>query len=286
MFQKRMKKGIFIQANKKQLFGAKLAQYALETTGGACEAGIPVTIMQVEKFPEYMKHVGMTYKRGGEVRTHDPSDLQFFTLSRFMPPQLMGYEGRALVIDPDIFALQNIIPLFETNLLGNSIASCTKYGVEGAWDSSVMLLETEKLSHWNVEAFLEQLKQGSLDYTSLMQLKNEKVLTIPRTWNSLDTVSQETYLLHLTNRLTQPWKTGLPVDFTPGTVPKMFGVIPRFWVPHPSHYQPHPDKKIEKMFFELAQRALKNGIITAEMIADEITQKNIRSDFLSVITSA
>ena len=38
-------------------------------------------------------------------------DLQSFTPLRFMPPQLMGYEGRAIVIDPDVFAVGDVYEL-------------------------------------------------------------------------------------------------------------------------------------------------------------------------------
>ena len=34
-------------------------------------------------------------------------------------------------------------------------------------------------------------------------------------WNDFDHLGPGTKLLHNTRRMTQPWKTGLPVDFTP-----------------------------------------------------------------------
>ena len=151
-----MKRGIFIQANNKQLLGAKIAKFALETRGQAKAHGIPVTIMNVEEMTEYMSYVGMTYKRGEETRTHDPNDLQFFTLSRFMPPELMHYEGKALVIDPDIFALSDIAELFEMDLKGSAIAACAK---KDGWDTSVMLLDCTKLKQWSIKTILDGFKK-------------------------------------------------------------------------------------------------------------------------------
>ena len=42
------------------------------------------------------------YLRDGEKRRWLNNDLQSFTPLRFMPPELMGYKGRAVVIDPDV----------------------------------------------------------------------------------------------------------------------------------------------------------------------------------------
>ena len=283
-----MKYGIFIQADEKQSIGAKVAKYALETRGKAKGHGIPVTIMQVEDNPTFTKYAGMQYKRGNELRTHDANDLQFFTLSRFMPPELMAYEGRALVIDPDIFALDDIQPLIEWQLGDASVAACKVVGAKGDtwWDSSVMVLDNTRLRHWNIEKLLEGLKNGTEDYRNWSHLSNERVTEIPRVWNSLDLLTPETKMLHTTKRLTQPWKTGLPVDFIPGVVPKLFGFIPRFWVTHPTHYQTHPDKQIEKFFFILTQEALTAGAITNTEIDSAITAGDIRPDIRKLLTHA
>lgn len=275
-----MKKGIFIQANNKQLLGAKIAKFAMETRGKAQERGIPVTIMNVEENPTYMSYAGMTYKRGTETRTHDPNDLQFFTLSRFMPPELMNHEGRALVIDPDIFALADIGELFEMNLQGNAVAACPK---KEHWDTSVMVLDCARLPHWNIKNILEGLKNGTEDYRAWMQLKKEKVTPLSRDWNSLDTLTPHTKMLHTTNRLTQPWKTGLPIDFTLGVVPKLFGIIPRFLVSRPTHYQKHPDKNIEHLFLTLTKEAMAAGVFSSEELDREIASHNIRSDLYTAL---
>ncbi len=48
------------------------------------------------------------YLRDGGKREWVRDDLQSFTPTRFLPPQLMGYQGRAVVIDPDVFARGDI----------------------------------------------------------------------------------------------------------------------------------------------------------------------------------
>lgn len=260
--------------------GAKIAKFAMETRGRAKENNISVTVMNVEDMPLYMKYAGISYRRGEETRIHDPNDLQFFTLSRFMPPELMNYEGKAVVIDPDIFALSDIQELFNTKLGEASIAACKR---GEAWDTSVMLLDCKKLKHWDIEKIFEGLKNGTEDYRVWMQLKNESPVPLSRDWNSLDLLTEETKMLHTTKRLTQPWRTGLPIDFTPGTIPKLFGLIPRFWVNHPSHYQPHPDKNIESLFFDLLRGTLESGVLTENEVRHAIETGEVRKDILEKI---
>jgi len=281
-----MERAVFIQANKKQLLGAKIAKFAMETHGGAKKHSIPVHIMNVEEYPWYMEHVGETYARGPEVRTHTPKDLQFFTLSRFHPPKEMSYSGRAVVIDPDIFACADIENLFTLLPQEAAIGACKK---KDAWDTSVMLLNCEKLKHWDAQKLIENLVGGKDNYRTWMQLQEEEnVIEIPRTWNHLDTLTDETCMLHTTTRLTQPWKTGLPIDFTPGTPPKLFGIIPREPIlklrgKWPTHYLSHPDKNIESFILTLIKEALEANAITLEEIEEEIAAKNIREDMLTAI---
>lgn len=278
-----MKRSFFIQANSKQLLGAKLAKFAIETTGGASKAGIPVVILNVDQDKTYLSYVGKTYRRGTEVRTHDKNDLQFFTLSRFMPPEIMAYEGRSVVIDPDIFALKEVTSLFDTELNGNSIAACKK---SDGWDSSVMVLENRALSHWKINDILFSLTSGSSDYNDWSRLKKESVVEISREWNSLDLITENTKFLHTTNRLTQPWRTGLPIDFTFNKPPRLFGVIPRFWVVRPTHYLPHPDQKVVQAFKTLAAQALDAGAVTENDIHTAIKSRDVRPDFFDFLQTS
>lgn len=272
--------GIFIQANKKQLLGAKIAKYAMETRGRAKEHGIPVTIMEVEKVPAFQAFEGKPYRKGYAPFSLT-GDLQSFTMTRFMPPELMGFAGRALVIDPDIFALSDVSELIDIDLKGAGIAACRK----NPWDTSVMVLDCAKLTHWKISDLLEAIATGTRTYEDIAQLRDEKtgIKEIQRIWNSLDVLTPETKMLHTTTRLTQPWKTGLPIDFTFNPVPKLFGLVPRFWVTHPTHYQRHPDKNIEKFFFGLAREALTAGAITETEVKDAIAAGHIRKDALAML---
>ena len=162
---------IFIQANNNQLIAAKVAKHALETRGRAREHGASVTLMNVEEMQPFKAFDGSTYLRGGKLNRFDLRAMQSFTLSRFMPPELMRFSGRALVIDPDVFALADIGELLDSDLKGNAIAACRcKHG----WETAVMLLDCARLTHWRIAEILAALKNHSVDYYDLIFLRRKR----------------------------------------------------------------------------------------------------------------
>ena len=274
---------VFIQANDKQLLGAKLARYAIVRKLRAPDS-VRVEILNVDEEPAFKSFAGASYLRKGKEITYDPQDLQSFTLSRFMPPERLGWEGQAVVIDPDIFALDDVNALFDLGTGGKPVAACRK---KDAWDTSVMLLDCAKLRSWKVGEWLDRLARKELDYDDVMTLRfmREEVTELPRIWNSLDALTDGTRMLHTTGRLTQPWKTGLPVDFTRNPLPKIFGLIPReplhrLLGKYPMTYQPHPDPRIDAFFFALLKDALAAGAVSVADVQEEIRMRHVRPDLL------
>ena len=283
-----MKNKIFIHTNNRQGIGAMLSKFSFERVNSE---RIPVEFINVDSLDVFKNFSGKTYLRNGKLITYDPTDLQSFTLSRFMPPELMNYEGRALLVDPDIFAIKDTSLLFTMDMSGKNIAACNKLG---AWDTSMMVLECNNLHHWKMSEILEQLESKKLDYLDLIRLKKENpetLIDMPRIWNNLDTLTPETKMIHMTNRITQPWSTGLAIDFTPNPLPKILGFIPREPIhkilgKYPTHYLPHPNNTIEKFFFTVAHDALKAGVVTEAFIQKEIEEKHLRPDFLEAMERA
>lgn len=280
-----MQKKVFIHTNNKQYLGALLSKYSIERKLPK-DTDITVHIINVDEMNEFKNFAGKTYLRGGSIVTYDPLDLQSFTLSRFTPPEQMNFEGRAIVIDPDIFAIQDITPLMDMDLEGKAIAACKKGDV---WQSSSMLLDCAKLTHWKIVDMLSKLEKKEIDYKDIMGLKKEtSIKEIPSVWNSLDILVDETKLLHTTNRLTQPWRTGLPIDFTRSPMPKLFGIIPRELIhkllgKYPMHYQKHPDSKIENFFIQLTTDSIKDGVLSENDIEKEISRGHVRKDMIKLI---
>ena len=272
-------KKVFIQANKSQRIGALLGKYSIERAS----PGIQVEILQVEEIPAFQSFNGKTYKHGNEERTYNLADEQSFTLTRFMPPQRMEYQGRAIVIDPDVFAVQDITPLFDLDLDETTVACCRRH--EGDfWDTSVMLLENSRLD-WVIEEILAKLSAKEINYNAaIRRVLNAEVLEIPRLWNSLDHKDEETRMIHYTRQRTQPWKTGLPFTVTPRKLGKILGIIPREWImgskKYPNTYQPHKNRAAEQFFFALLSDALDSKAIDTQVIEEEIEYKRVRPDIL------
>ena len=77
-----------------------------------------------------------------------------------------------------------------------------------------MLLNCLKLSHWKLTNFIEQMHSGKLDYDDLINLKLEdgKIGELESKWNEFDIIKENTILLHTTEKITQPWRTGLELN--------------------------------------------------------------------------
>lgn len=280
---------LFIHTNYKQILGAKLGKYSFEKEAGG-NRNFEVRLLVAEELPEMQAFVGKTFiTGGGRLRTYSFDDLQSFTLTRFKIPELMGYQGRAIVIDPDIFALQsgNIEGLFNIDMGDNAIAAC-KRERGGAWESSVMVLDCAKLKHWNLKSILEKLENRTMGQDDLMLLKDENVKQIPWIWNSMDKIESDSKILHTTQRITQPWRTGLPIDFTQKPMPKILGIIPREPIykllgRYPTHYLPHKDNKVVDFFFSMVKGALEDGGITEDEMRKEVELGHVRKDIFEVL---
>ena len=84
-------------------------------------------------------------------------------------------------------------------------------------------------------------------------------------WNDFDRLTPATKMLHNTKRRTQPWKTGLPVDFVPadklGKIP-LLGALNRLRArvfgdyAFLGRYSRHPDPNQEAFFFGLLGECL------------------------------
>ena len=109
-----------------------------------------------------------------------------------------------------------------------------------------------------------------------------------------DKFTARTKMLHNTRRRTQPWKTGLPADFTlQGSTPgKRIAAMTRHALaaltggPANGHYRPHPDPAQERFFFRLLGECLESGRISAAMLETEIECGHVRADAFDRVRQA
>ena len=256
---------VFIHTNHKQWIGALVAQYALRRNSENNDK-FDVRFIHLKDYPFFQAREDQLYLRHGVKRRWINDDLQSFTPLRFMPPELMGFAGRAVVIDPDIFAVGDIWELLSRDMQGKAIMCRARSGTKGLIDrclaSSVMLLDCAKLTHWHCAE------------------------------HDFDKLTEKTKLLHNTKRRTQPWKTGLPTDWRPAEKYRFFP--PLRWAAQArrhffgeyaflGRYVRHPDLNQERFFFGLLRECLEKGIITAELLRQEMRLNHVRHDAFEVM---
>jgi hypothetical protein len=289
---------VFIHTNHKQITGALVAQYALKRNSVNADK-FDVRIIDTADYPWLQEHEGRMYLRDGVKRVWLNDDLQSFTPLRFMPPKLMGYQGRAIVIDPDIFAVGDAWELLNRDMQGKAIMCRMRSGPKGYVDkcmaSSVMLLDCAKLSHWDAEQGFREMFEFKRDYQPWICLKledRESIGFFEAEWNDFDRLTRRTKMVHNTRRRTQPWKTGLPTDWRPAERFRLFP--PVAWAMRArrklfgeyaflGNYKAHPDPNQERFFFGLLRECLENGIITERMLRDEMAKNHVRHDALEVL---
>ena len=292
---------LFIQSNDEQYLGALVAGYAAKRNSCQPDA-FDVEIMHFRDFPWLSARIGQKFLRGLEHRVWTDADLQSFTPVRFSPPKTMGYQGRAVVIDPDCFAVADIMELFTRDMKGAGVMCRIRPGLKEMPPyraSSVMLLDNAKLQHWDAEKTFGELFEFKKDYLKWIKLEYEpdsNVGILEPEWNDFDHLTPATKILHTTYRRTQPWKTGLPIDFSIREKPKKAGsftssliksVKKTFGVAKPravkdGYYQPHPDPNQERLFFSLVVEMLQKGIIDEALVESEMAKNHVRHDALDL----
>ncbi|MBJ21268.1 MAG: hypothetical protein GY910_02745 [bacterium] len=289
---------VFIHTNHKQILGAIVGVHSIRR-GSQNNDRFDVRTIEHADHPFLRAREGQSFNRDGIARQWRNEDLQSFTPLRFMPPELMGYRGRAVVIDPDVFAVGDVWNLLDRDMRGKAILCRPRNrksrSVEGNMASSVMLLDCAQLPHWQVEKQFNSMFEGQLDYKDWITLRNEPRSSIglfESGWNDLDRLNTTTQMLHTTKRWTQPWKTGLPIDFTPADKFRRFP--PLGWILRArrrllgdhsllGHYRQHPDPRQEGLFFALLKECLEDGQVDEAFVREQISRKHVREDAFEVV---
>jgi hypothetical protein len=290
-----MKPCIFIHTNEKQIVGALVSKYSFERFA-ADKSAFDVKLIHTRDHPFLNAHEGHIYLRGGLKREWKNDDLQSFTVLRFMPPELMNYQGRSVVVDPDVFCVSDITSLLSRDMGGKAVMARKRGSASSkSFASSVMLLDNGKLAHWRTEKNFEEMFQFKRDYSDWIDLQlepKESIGVLENQWNDFDRLAPDTRLIHNTHRRTQPWKTGLKVDFRPPeragslTVSNIlqrarralfgdYGLLGR--------YRKHPDNNQERLFFALLKECVEKGIVTKDVLGEQMRLNYVRHDAMDVL---
>lgn len=295
---------VFVQANARMVLPARVAAYSFARWSRDGDVIAP-ELMLVEECRELVACEGRIYRENGRPLRFHCDDLCSFMPTRMAGAQRAGYRGRALVIDPDVFALRDPLPLLKCDMQGRAILAkrAPPYRL-GPYDSSIMLIDAGRLRHWDFATLVERMFAGDLDYGAWERLALEdpdSVGDLDDAWNSMDSLDEHTRFLHTTNYRTWPWKTGLGVEFwedrlwvrellspsdrlrllyrgarrRANALGAALGLVRPVGV-----YPAHPDPRQPQQFFRLLGEAIAAGAITAHDVEREITLGHVRKDLL------
>jgi len=274
---------ILIPRNKRQKLASKIAAASFIKQGI-----LPRNIIFIDfdDCPMLVEQVGKKYLRNGKIKIFK-NDLQSFTLLRFFGPEYLGFKDLALIIDPDVFAIKN--PKLILNEINDAVSvACTFY--DGKPRSEVMLVNCKKIN-WNFKNLLSDLFKLKIDYKDLINLdfdKSLKIKKIDKSFNSHDKVNSDTIFLHTTNRITQPWKEGILIDFErhiskkylfKEKIKKIFGMKYDYNI-FQNTYQRHPEKDVINKFKEFYYYAKKINFINENEINLSIRDNFFSKNFL------
>jgi hypothetical protein len=291
-----MKPVVFVHTNDKQLLGALVSMHSMRRHSKSPER-FEVRILNTRDHPFMSGRDGQPYLRNGGTRVWRDDDLQSFTPLRFHAPAAAGYAGRALVVDPDVFAVGDVWELLSRDMQGKALLCRVRPGTarrKAYFASSVMLLDCARLTHWRCPEDFAALFARARDYDAWMNLELENAASIglfEDCWNDFDRLAADTKLLHNTKRLTQPWKTGLPIDYTPADharprlIGRWFGRARTTLTGAPvlGRYRRHPDAAQERFFFGLLRECVEQGLVTREFLREEIRRQHVRADAFELI---
>ncbi len=287
---------VFIHTNQQQQLGAQVAAHSFRRQSRHPQR-FDVRLLRLEDTPHLHGRDGQRYLRSGQMATWHNADLQSFSPLRMMVPQVMRYQGRALVTDPDVFSVGgDVLELLDSDMGGKAVICrnlpAEKGGGAGAWATSVMLLDCAKLAAWRWDEQIDAMFAGRLDYKRWIQLADEPPQTIgelPVIWNSFDKLEADTRLLHMTERITQPWKTGLPIDFDmnfQGPAGQMRRWLREHHMLPAKRFQPHPDPRQEALFFSLLQECLDEKSVTEDELHQAVAAGHVRPDAFALLAAA
>jgi len=278
-----MKPVVYVHAPSRRHLGARLTAFALQARS-ASASQFEVRYLALDECPELLAYEGRSFRwmnTGRDIRWSRRAGQAFILLRRRVP-ELMGFEGRALLMDPDILAVGDVWELLSRDLQGCALACRPRIDGRAGWSSAVMLMDCARLRHWRWAAELQELFEGRRELGSWQGLTDEpahRVQPLEPWWNELDTLTPQTRLLHFTNRRQHPWMTGLPFGDDFDTEVASRGWLGRLLWRGP-RYQPSPH---EAVFVSVLQHAVQAGALTRAELNAMARAGEVRSDILPLL---
>ena len=148
-------------------------------------------------------------------RAHDPLASTEFTYTRFLVPHLCNFQGKALFLDNDMLCLGDVKQLDDLDMTpyalrvvqhdyqptnGVKMYGCVQTSYPRKNWSSMMLMDCAKLKLWTKQVIESQT--GAYLHR-FQDVPDAAIGELPKTWNTLDWMDEQTQLIHYTNG--GPW---------------------------------------------------------------------------------
>lgn len=274
---------IFIQSNPKQELAAKVSSFSFKKYGFK-----NVEILRLNNVIELKNNLNNTYFRGGKKIVYNLNDLQSFTLLRFLPPKI--HDDFCLIIDPDVFVVKDPAHILK-NYLNKQKKKllCTQMG--NKFKSEVCMINCKNFDLWDFDKIVQDLFNKKIDYQNIINfnfIDQAEIGILDESLNSLDAINDKTFLLHTTNRLTQPWKEGLDIDFKvhiskinyiKNFINKIMGRQYNSKI-FEKKYKLHPNQNVLNFVEHTFKEAYVQKFITEDEIKLAIQNKHLSSKFI------
>ena len=194
---------IFVGVAERELVAFKVLEYSIHKY-----SSIPVQVIALPKVDINPR------KRNNRARTP-------FSFSRFLIPQLMNYQGRAVYLDSDMVVFSDVAELFSYPMGNNTIAVTRQDSIPEKWKNnshfsigrqfSVMVIDCSK-ALWKIKEIIRGLDEERFTYEQLLfslSIEDSSNISdaLDPAWNMLEEFAPDkTKLLHFTVVPTQPWK--------------------------------------------------------------------------------
>ena len=275
---------VYITSNRYQNLAAKVAAYSFS------RFGYETQIINVEDFDKIKSNFKKKYLKKGKIKIFE-DDLQSFTFLRFLIPSHFKSKDLILIIDPDIFAIKDPSDLIKEFKQKNHI-HCTFLNEKPR--TELMLVDPNNID-WNFDEIINKIFNFKLDYNDLFSLNfnsKNKIEKIDNKFNELDKIKDSSVILHTTQRITQPWKLGLKVDFQKNYSIKILlkNYLKKFlFMNHnkkvtSNKYIKHENEDVLNFVNSIFLEAYEKKIINLDEIKDSINQKYISKKFFEDFT--
>src|SRR5215472_219380 len=140
---------VVIHTNDQQMVAALVGAYSLKSRSRNPDL-FDVRLLRLEETPFLWNRHKQTFTwwEDSSPTVWLRNNMLSFCPLRRMVPQLLGYRGRALVLDPDIFAVGDVYKLLIRDMGGKAILCRAKkqwHGGRQMNSSAVMLLDCARL---------------------------------------------------------------------------------------------------------------------------------------------